>query len=163
MSSILVVAGPGERRDAWCRRLELHGYTTVVASDLLAGQRHLDRPTLAGLVIDARSDEDLVVLGALSSVRVLPPTVVVAEAARASVPTRLPAVRHLTPAAGPGLVARSMDALVKRIAPVPANLPFRLCTMLSAQWTSYLQIPVPALDDGFDGGTHPDGYELGQP
>lgn len=162
MSTVLVVAPPHPRRDAWTAALTRVGAEVLVAPTLLAAIGALDDGDPAALVYQPVEALDHVVLGAISNARDLPPVVLMAPST-VPVATRVPALRRVDPDAGADAVVAAV-ACALELDRAPTRLPFRLCPAVIAQWTvrvSAARLPWmfdPA--ESFDGNTQPDGYLL---
>ena len=162
MSTVLVVAPPHPRRDAWTAALTRRGVEVLVAPSLLSAIGVLDDHDPDALVYQPVEPLDHVVLGAISNARDLPPVVLMA-ARTVPVATRVTALRRVDPDAGAVAVVAAV-ACALELGQAPTRLPFRLCPAVIAQWTvrvSAARLPWtfdPA--ESFDGHTQPDGYAL---
>ena len=165
MTTMLVVAKPGPRRDRWITWLAAHGFTIVEAPSLLQAMSVLDDREPAVLVYEPLAAGDQTVLAALSNVRDLPPVVMIADAVM-PVSTRIPALWQLRGDADLAQLVAGVEIFARCSAVAPTRLPFRLGGPIDAHWTVRLRARVePGVgfdhpDDGFDGATHPDGYAV---
>lgn len=165
MTTVLVVAKPGPRRDRWMTGLAAHGYTTVEAPSLLQAMSLLDDREPAVLVYEPIASSDQAVLAALSNVRDLPPVVMIADAVT-PMSTRIPALWQLRGDVDVARLVAGVETFARCSLVAPTRLPFRLGGPIDAHWTVRLRAKVelglgfePG-DDGFDGATHPDGYAM---
>lgn len=164
MTTVLVVAKPGARRDRWVTALASRGYTTLEAPSLLQAMAALDDREPAVLVYEPIAASDQAVLAALSNVRDLPPVVMIADAVT-PMSTRIPALWQLRGEDVAHLVER-VEIFARCTSVAPTRLPFRLGGPIDAHWTVRLRARVDASvgfdhdGDGFDGATHPDGYAM---
>jgi|JI9StandDraft_1071089.scaffolds.fasta_scaffold30766_5 hypothetical protein len=162
MSTVLVVAQPHSRRDAWTAALTQRGVEVLVAPTLLAGIAALDDADPGVMIYEPQEPVDHLVLGAISNARDLPPVVLMAPRT-VPVATRVPALRRLAPDADVEAVLAAVDAALA-LGGAPTRLPFRLCPALIAQWTVRVSAARSAWPfdpaESFDGATHPDGFAL---
>ena len=171
MPTVLVIAPPHARRDAWTAALTRAGAHVEVAPSLLAALSCLEQAELAAMVYEPVEALDHTVLGALSNTIDLPPVVLMAPCAVA-VATRVPALERLAPDA-PVDAVRAAVARAGALGRGASRLPFRICPAVIAQWTvrgsatrtAATQASIEGIEPGdpaeaFDGVTHPDGFVL---
>lgn len=161
MNTVLLIAPVDATRQAWCLAARARGMTCRHASAILPALDHLADPNLAGIVFQAGSEDDLFELAALSTVRPLPPVVIVSGPTAAPFASRFTAGTIVDPEASSQDVLARLACLVRgRPLTSPTHLPVRLSRSADAQWTVRLSATPVDGDDDFDGATQPEGFEI---
>lgn len=160
MNTVLLIAPVASTREAWCLAARARGLTCRHAEAILTALDQIADPDLAGIVFEAGSEDDLIELAALSTVRPLPPVVIVSGPTATPVTTRFTAGTIVDPAATSGAVVDRLACLVRgRPLTSPTHLPVRLSRSTDAQWTVRLSAKPLFGDDDFEGATQP-GFEI---
>lgn len=163
MKTVLIIAADPAARAAWGLALRKRGMICRPAPTLLGALDDTVDPNVVAIVFEPDGDDDLLALAALSSARSLPPVVVVpSRQPEAPITTRMMAVTLVAPGTPRERALERLTCLMRgRSLSSPTNLPVRLSSLLEAQWTMRLSaVPYHHDEDGFDGATHPDGFDL---
>jgi DNA-binding NtrC family response regulator len=170
MTTVLVICEDDSLRSAWSEAVTRAGHQCLAVSALLPGIDLLGSQEIDGLLVDAREDTALQLLGAVSAYRPMPLTVIVHDHA-ACMPARIRGAAMRRSDASPDRLVYLLGRMLgHRELAKPSNLPVRV-TPAALKWTSRLSTPRKAVDLSdeddsaeirrqFDGETNPDGYEL---
>ena len=159
MTTVLVIASDPALSSAWTEAARAAGFGVRRSPSILPAIDVLSEESIDGILLDARSEETLVLFATLSAYRPMPTTMIVSDlehpiACRARAAHLRPSAK--SPRALVQLLGQLLD--VRSIAS-PTNLPMRLPSV-AAKWTFR-----GSADDGEvrDGETDPDGWDFSSP
>lgn len=163
MKTVLVITADAAARAAWSLALRKRGMICRPAPALAGALAEAIDTSVSAIIFEPSEDADLIALCALSATLPMPPVVVVpAHEPGVPVATRMMAGTLVAPGTSRERILDRLACLVRgRSLSSPTNLPVRLSSSAEAQWTMRLSaVPWHQEDDGFDGATHPDGFDL---
>lgn len=169
MKTVLVICEDDSLRKAWSEAVLRAGHACLAVPALLPGIDLMGTKQIDGLLVDARADNALALLAAVSAYRPMPLTVIVHDQ-DGGIPARFRGVALRRTDASPDRLVYLLGRMLGHTELAnPTNLPLRV-TPAALKWTSRLSPPHAGVgfedEDSaelrreFDGETNPDGYEL---